>query len=620
MKYITKILATALCLAFIVSSWGCKAKDGTATSGESAESAESTDLAEGVDVKDLDYSAAAVLIQQGGSYTIDKEIRGTVVVHTKESLTLKLKGATVKSDVGPAIYVVNCGGFTLELTGENTISDGAAYSGSFVYAKGALASEDDVSVTGSGSLTVTGNSKHGIVCDDALYLNGGKITVKSAVADGVHVNDLIELNGADLTVESAESDAVECEASITVNSGNISLDSVGDGLAAKSDATDAVCNVSINGGNIKINTKEDGIQSDGTLTVQNGVIDITTTGEVPQSGGDQWQGGMEPGMGGGRPGMGGERPGRPGRNVVPTAEVTDVPPSEAQGDANAASDSSKGLKATGLLTVNGGTITVNSTDDAVHSDDSVIINNGTLTLSSGDDGIHAENDLTVNGGAISITKSYEGLEGKTVTVNNGDVSIASSDDGINATSGNAGNNRPGNAQSDNSISIKGGRVYVNVSNGDGIDSNGSFLIEGGIVSVYAGASNGNSPLDADGSRVINGGVTVAAGTDGMLENPQASSTQCSLILTGLRLTAGDTVALKDAEGKILFCYTLEGSASSLTISMPELAVGNTYTLYTGVTPAGDKACGNLYYGDDTIAEGGSILKEVTLSSAVTQSR
>lgn len=676
------IAALVLCLAMVLSAWGCSSdKDGNdSEQGSSVDSA-----AADVDIKDLDYSAAAVLITKGGSYTIDKEINGTVVIHTKDTLTLKLDGAVINSDIGPAVYVVNCGALTLELTGENTVSDASEYSGSFVYAKGAIASEDDLSICGSGSLTVTGNKKHGIVCDDSLRFNSGSVTIKSAISDGVHANDLIEFNGGDLTVESAGSDAVECEAKIVVNSGNLVLNSVGDALKAafKDESGDNLCDICINGGTVTVNTQEDGIQSDGTLTVHNGVINITTTGEIASSGNnDRWDiGGMNPGMGGMNPGMGGGRHDKPGtangalsdgnsaalstaapddmsmpegmtppdgmslpddvsmpegmtppdglslpddmsmpEDMTPPDDIS-VPNGNSTTDSDTeAADSSKGIKADGLLTINGGTITIDSTDDAIHSNGDVTVNGGELTLASGDDGIHADEALTINGGKINITKSYEGLEGKTVTINNGDISVIATDDGVNAASGNGSANIPGNPNSENMITISGGKLYVSVTSGDGIDSNGAFLIEGGIMSIYAGRSNGNSPLDADGRRTVNGGVLVAAGTSDMLENPQATSAQCTLVFTGLNLTEGETVALEDADGKVLMCYVLDGKASSLTISLPELSVGSTYSLYTGVTPSDTEACTDLYYGDDITAEGGTLLKEAVLSSQTTQAR
>lgn len=100
------------------------------------------------------------------------------------------------------------------------------------------------------------------------------------------------------------------------------------------------------------------------------------------------------------------------------------------------STSTKGIKSDGALYVNGGTFTINSADDAFHSNSDVTINDGTYTISSGDDGMHADSALLVNGGTITVTESYEGLEGLNITINDGKIDIAASDDGMNTAGGN----------------------------------------------------------------------------------------------------------------------------------------------------------------------------------------
>ncbi len=54
---------------------------------------------------------------------------------------------------------------------------------------------------------------------------------------------------------------------------------------------------------------------------------------------------------------------------------------------------------------------------------------GTLTLASGDDGVHSDDALVISGGCIEITTCYEGLEGSTIDLTGGDVRLTASDDG-----------------------------------------------------------------------------------------------------------------------------------------------------------------------------------------------
>ena len=72
---------------------------------------------------------------------------------------------------------------------------------------------------------------------------------------------------------------------------------------------------------------------------------------------------------------------------------------------------------------------VDSSDDSIHSNNTIQIDGGTLTLASGDDGIHADATVEFNGGQIDISTSYEGIEANSITLRDGTVHIVSSDDG-----------------------------------------------------------------------------------------------------------------------------------------------------------------------------------------------
>ena len=63
----------------------------------------------------------------------------------------------------------------------------------------ALFAQDKLTINGSGSLAVSGNSRDGIVCKDTLKLVNGTITVDAA-EDGVKGKDCVAMFGADLTV------------------------------------------------------------------------------------------------------------------------------------------------------------------------------------------------------------------------------------------------------------------------------------------------------------------------------------------------------------------------------------------------------------------------------------
>lgn len=72
--------------------------------------------------------------------------------------------------------------------------------------------------------------------------------------------------------------------------------------------------------------------------------------------------------------------------------------------------------------------------------------------------------------------------------------------------------------------IKGGKLTVDA-RGDGLDSNGSIEMSGGVVIVNGPTENMNGALDYDGSFLISGGTLVAAGSAGMAQEPSVDSSQ-----------------------------------------------------------------------------------------------
>ena len=132
-----------------------------------------------------------------------------------------------------------------------------------------------------------------------------------------------------------------------------------------------------------------------------------------------------------------------------------------------------------------------------------------------------------------------------------------------------------------SITISGGTLTVNAG-GDGIDSNGTLTISGGTTIVYGPTDNANAALDFNGAAVITGGTLMAAGSSGMLESFDSSSTQCSIVyaLSGSQ-KAGTAVALSDSDGNVILSFTPEKAFTALSLSAASLKQGEAYTLTVG---------------------------------------
>lgn len=539
----------------------------------SADSAEMTTIQLDGDSITVDGSGATVdgstvTITSAGTYSVSGTLAdGQVIVNTEDEqkVTLVLNSASITSLTSAPIYVVNAEKTVITLAAgtENYVTHGETYllqEAESDEPSAAIFSHDDLTLNGDGSLTVTANTNNGIASKDDLKITGGNITV-TAVNDG--------LKGKD---------------SIAVKDGVITISAGGDGLQAHNDSDVEKGYIAIEGGTLNITAGLDGIQAETRLLVSGGDITLTTGGGSGNSsilaGWGLW-----------------------GSN-----------------DDDAAS--AKGLKAGVDVTITGGVIAIDSSDDAVHSNNSLTLDGGTILLASGDDGIHADSTLEVSGGDLNITKSYEGLESAVITLNAGNIHLVASDDGINVAGGHDGssmNGRPGQnefaASAEYHLYINGGTLVVD-SGGDGLDSNGYFDMTGGLVIVNGPTNNGNGPLDYNGTFNISGGTLVAVGSSGMAQAPSASSTQYSVMYNFDSTQAGGTIVhIETAAGEEVLTFVPTKDYQSVLLSSPALENGSTYVVYTGGSSTGT-ATDALYTGGAYTA--GTEVASFAISSSVTR--
>ena len=260
------------------------------------------------------------------------------------------------------------------------------------------------------------------------------------------------------------------------------------------------------------------------------------------------------------------------------------------------STSTKGVKAGVDLIIDSGSYTIDSADDAIHSDGDLGINGGNFTISTGDDAVHADFNVDVSPENMNITCCYEGIEGEYVIINGGSISIISNDDAINATGENSANGFGGGpgmmgsesktAEEDIYLTINDGDIYIETS-GDGIDSNGSAVVNGGRIEIYGPEDSGNGSIDVgDGGYVfiMNGGSLIAAGSSGMAECPYSGSEQNVLVFyLETACEAGSFVSVTDSAGNEVISGTVNKSFDFICVSDSAIIQGETYTLYINGT-------------------------------------
>ena len=135
------------------------------------------------------------------------------------------------------------------------------------------------------------------------------------------------------------------------------------------------------------------------------------------------------------------------------------------------------------------------------------------------------------------------------------------------------------------LEINDGTIHVNAG-GDGLDSNGDLIINGGTITVDGPENGGNGALDSGtesgGRLLVNGGTIAAAGSSGMAESFDEASEQASFHCTfSSSFAAGDVLTVTDAEGEEIFSMTMEKSGNDLVFSSPELTAGETVTVTVG---------------------------------------
>ena len=272
--------------------------------------------------------------------------------------------------------------------------------------------------------------------------------------------------------------------------------------------------------------------------------------------------------------------------------------------------SGKGIKADEMIDIEGGSITIDAADDAIRSETDLILNDGAIVITAIGKAIHASYNLEVNGGNVEILTADEGLEGGFITINGGYFDITTTDDGINVS-------EPDDIPNTSLyyLHINGGFIVV-TADGDGIDSNGSIVMNGGTVIVNGPTASDNGALDYDGTFDITGGLLIAVGSAGMPSAPGDTSSQY-VVLANLDAAqeAGTLIHLESADGETLLTFAAAKSYQSLVFSSPALAEGVTYTVSTGGSASGSEDAGLYVEGEYTA---GTEQASFTISSVVTQ--
>lgn len=496
-------------LAEVTADWTAAAQ--TAAASEAENMFTDRDVSgeyDSADAVEIQLGKESLTITEEGVYVLSGSLEdGTVIVDGDENakIQLVLNNVEISNSRGAAIYVRQADKVFITLP-EGTTN---TLSGGDSYE-----SLDD-------------NNIDGIIfskCD--LTINGaGGLNITAETGHGIVSKDDLKVTGGSLTV-TAPGHGLQGKDSVRVGGSPIlHITSGKDGIHSENADKEDKGFVYIAGGNITIASAGDCISAGAYLQIDGGSLNLTA-----------------------------------GKGSAEKTVMRDEDGNEI---------STKGIKAAGQMILNGGSFSIDSGDDALHSDSSLFVNGGSFQIASGDDGLHADETVNVAGGTVNISTCYEGIEGKDVVISGGSIRLYATDDGLNAA-----------GEGSSTLLISGGTLYVN-SDGDGVDSNGDFKVTGGEIYISGPESDANGAIDYEGSAQITGGRLAALGAAGMAMNFGESSTQGAALINTSACKAGTEVRLEDEEGNVLISYTAESRFNSLVVSCPEMVQGGKYIVYVG---------------------------------------
>lgn len=385
--------------------------------------------------------------------------------------TVSLAGVSLTCATDAAISVTN--GKRIQISAkkntENTLTDCADGS-----QKACIYSKGQIQLQGNGVLNVVGKTKHAIKSGDYITVKNLTLNITSAVGDGISCNEYFQMKSGVVTISGVGDDAIQADLDGTVSTGETTDHEDEDSG-----------NIYIEGGTLTVKVTaaaSKGLKAAGSMTINDGTINVTTTGNGTYDSDDQ-----------------------DAKGCSCLSADSDVTINGGTLTLKSTGSGGKCIKTDQTLTINGGTITAQSSGSnytyGSYSASAKAIKAGTrteVTNSSayapgggpggggpgggggGPGGGDNKNytysgGIVINGGTIvAIASSHEAIESKsTIAITDGYVYAQSSDDAINSSS---------------DFTISGGYVMGNSTGNDGLDANGNFYIKGGNVFAVATTS------------------------------------------------------------------------------------------------------------------------------------
>ena len=383
-----------------------------------------------------------------------------------------------------------------------------------------------------------GSANAAIYSKDNLTLQGsGTLNVTGNYADGIACKDELVITGGTYNVTAAD-DALRGKDAVKINGGTFNITAGGDAVKSTNADEEGKGFVAIDGGTFSISAGDDAVHSEYLTLVNDGNIDISTCYE-----------GLE------------------GQTII----------------------------------VNGGTIRIVATDDGLNA---ASVGGSDMQMDDiGGPGMNHMQNIQDNGGTFDDARGGQAPGSAGATTASFSASATSSA-AVQTAGGMGGGDMGGGGMMDGDSScvlqINGGYLVVDAA-GDGVDSNGSVEITGGVVLVAGPTSGGDGAFDYGLSANITGGTVIMAGSRQMAQSFSEGTQAFSLLSAGG--SAGQNIAVVDASGNVLASFTTTKQFDCVVVSAPGMTSGTSYSLVVGGTVSGANSDG--YASSGTVSGGSS---------------
>jgi len=192
-----------------------------------------------------------------------------------------------------------------------------------------------------------------------------------------------------------------------------------------------------------------------------------------------------------------------------------------------------------------------------------------------DAAFHSRRSMNVYGGTgiLNIFADNEGLDAEMhMTIHGGNINIYSGNDGINT-----------NEDEVSVFTMNGGNLNIAVTGttgeGDGIDSNGWLVVNGGMITASACGTSQDSGIDADMGIHLNGGTVVATGN--MMDRIEAEGQPYISFMGKEKLSGGTLYTIKDTDRNDFMEVTPANDFQMIVFSSEDMQADAAYSLWKG---------------------------------------